>query len=614
MRTLNILSQWLLVVATGLTAPAAGFRFAPVNDNALGLWEGDLPVLVYNHGVIQKEGVPADRARSSYIHPLYGLDGEVLTDDFPRDHYHHRGLFWAWPHVGIEGREYDLWMLNGIRHQFERWREREVAADRARLSVDNGWYVGDRKVMDEQLELTVHPAAGDHRSIDVTLTWTPTDRPVRLAGAEGKSYGGLTLRYAPGTNTVITTPQGSQPEDLYITRLPWADLTRQFSDPAKGKVLSGAAIFIAPDHPDFPPTWLTRHYGVLCLGWPGVDGGVLQPGVPVRCRYRVWIHRGAATGEALRDAYAGFREQKPATAADAMPRAGLRGATAGADGKLGEVVTAATAGDRVRVRVGNELFTEYLFGDDLKYPYFYPLNGPRSGKSVTVHRTEPYPHHSSLFFGCDRVNGGNYWQEGLERGRIDSRAVRVTDAGPKKVVIEQDCVWERPGADSPLSDRRRIRITAPSPDRRLIDFDITLTALTDVRIEKSNHALFSARLAPELAVNGGGRLINAEGASGEKATFGQHSPWMDGRGSRDGVVEGLTIFDHLENRWHPSPWFTRDYGFFSPTPMYWLEGGELRLTKGTVLHLRYRVLVHGDNPTANELAALHASWSTAVSP
>jgi len=31
--------------------------------------------------------------------------------------------------------------------------------------------------------------------------------------------------------------------------------------------------YIHPSHPDFPPTWLTRHYGCLCVGWPGVAGG-----------------------------------------------------------------------------------------------------------------------------------------------------------------------------------------------------------------------------------------------------------------------------------------------------------------------------------------------------
>jgi len=112
---------------------------------------------------------------------------------------------------------------------------------------------------------------------------------VTLAGAEGKSYGGLTLRFAPRTDTVITTPQGSEDDDLLITRLPWADLTARFGDASKP---SGAAVFIHREHPDFPPEWLTRHYGVLCVGWPGVTPQTLDLGRSVRGSYRLWIHRG----------------------------------------------------------------------------------------------------------------------------------------------------------------------------------------------------------------------------------------------------------------------------------------------------------------------------------
>ena len=230
-------------------------------------------MFVYNHGVMHQPGVPADRARSTYVHPLYGLDGEVLTDDFPKDHYHHRGLFWAWPHVRIGDQHYDLWMLKGIEQRFERWLAREADASGATLGVENGWFVGDRKVMQERVWLRASPSGKDERALDVELTWTPVGEPLTLEGAEGKSYGGLTLRFAPGTNTVITTPLGQGEKDLSITRLPWADLSARFAGHAQP---SGAAIFVAPDHPDYPPEWLTRHYGVLCLGWPGVKPKTFQ--------------------------------------------------------------------------------------------------------------------------------------------------------------------------------------------------------------------------------------------------------------------------------------------------------------------------------------------------
>ncbi len=290
-----------ILLAASLPAVADAFRFADVNDKSLGLWEGDKPVLVYNHGVITSTNAPADRARSSYVHPIYGLDGEVITDDFPRDHYHHRGLFWSWPHVKSGTNEVDLWMLKGIRHEFDRWLKREASETAAVLGVQNHWLIGNRKAVREEVWLRALPANADGRAIDVELIWTPLGEPLTLRGAEDKSYGGLTLRYAPHkTPPIITVPDGRTKEDLTVTRLPWADFSAEFRGATSP---SGAAIFISPTHPDFPPEWLTRHYGVLCVGWPGVKEQTFQPDAPIRCRYRVWVHRGAATPEKLREAY-----------------------------------------------------------------------------------------------------------------------------------------------------------------------------------------------------------------------------------------------------------------------------------------------------------------------
>jgi hypothetical protein len=144
--------------------------------------------------------------------------------------------------------------------------------------------------------------------VDVELSWTPLNEPLTLEGAEGKSYGGLTLRFASCTNAVITTPLGQGAKDLSITRLPWADFSARFAGRAQP---SGAAIFVAPDHPDFPPEWLTRHYGVLCLGWPGVKPKTFQPGETIRCRYRIWIHRGAPDVENVTQTYREYRSDLP---------------------------------------------------------------------------------------------------------------------------------------------------------------------------------------------------------------------------------------------------------------------------------------------------------------
>jgi hypothetical protein len=278
--------------------PAPGFRMAAIDDGALGVWEGDRPVLVYNHGVRSKAGVPDDRKRSAYVHPLYGLDGEVLTDDFPKDHYHHRGLFWAWPHVRVGEREYDLWMLRGIRQQFVRWTEKKAGRDGAVLGVENGWYVGDRRVVKEEVRLTVAPADERGRTIDVELRLTALDGPVSLRGADGKGYGGLSLRFAPRTETTVTTADGRPRRDLNLARLGWADLSATFD----GRT-SGVAVFVRRDHPDYPPAWITREYGFLGVGWPGE----LRPGREVVLRYRLWVHRGRPGVCEFEEAFAGMR-------------------------------------------------------------------------------------------------------------------------------------------------------------------------------------------------------------------------------------------------------------------------------------------------------------------
>jgi hypothetical protein len=265
--------------------------------------------------------------------------------------------------------------------------------------------------------------------------------------------------------------------------------------------------------------------------------------------------------------------------------------------------------DQIEILVGDALFTAYKYADTQKYPYLWPVNGPASGKSVTTETSDPYPHHHSLFFGCDRVNGGNYWQEGNDRGQILSQGPKIVEAEGERVVITDECRWKQPGQDAVMADQRRITVIAPSEALRIIDFEITLEPLVDITIEKTNHSLFSARMVPKLSVEAGGTLVNAQGDLAEAGTFGVASPWCDYSGTRDGVPEGLAILQHPNNRWYPAKWFTRDYGFFSPTPMYWPEGESIALPKGEKVTLKYRVVVHAGDAAIAGIGALFEAYA-----
>ena len=71
-------------------------------------YDSDKPVLFYQ--VTPKATPRGTDSRANYCHPVYGIDGEILTEDFPKDHLHHRGIFWAWHQVIIgDTRVRDMW-------------------------------------------------------------------------------------------------------------------------------------------------------------------------------------------------------------------------------------------------------------------------------------------------------------------------------------------------------------------------------------------------------------------------------------------------------------------------------------------------------------------------
>lgn len=281
--------------------------------------ENNAPVFVYRYVPGKKPVyVPERYKRACYIHPLYGLDGEVLTQDFPIDHFHHRGIFWAWPDSTLGERKADVWALDGIREVHAAWTAREADDTHAELAVENHWVFDDAPdapVMKEHVRITVHPAQENHRAIDFDLTFENISKEVftlRGSGTANKGYGGFCMRpdasRAPFT---FTSAQGESPEDALEMATPWADVS--FATEAKGETFSGAAIFEHPGNPGYPhPGWIFRHYGFLGQSWPHSEDYVMDPGASFRLRYRLLVHRGKANEAGVEAAFLAYeKESKP---------------------------------------------------------------------------------------------------------------------------------------------------------------------------------------------------------------------------------------------------------------------------------------------------------------
>ena len=124
----------LIFISLSLAATSAAwgeFRFRDIDSKSVELSENGAPVFVYNHGMMLKEGTAPDRTRCCYLHPVYAPNGAVITDDFPKDHPHHRGISWMWPDVSVEGKVYDLWTIKGMLAHFEKFERKEAGKDSA---------------------------------------------------------------------------------------------------------------------------------------------------------------------------------------------------------------------------------------------------------------------------------------------------------------------------------------------------------------------------------------------------------------------------------------------------------------------------------------------------
>jgi hypothetical protein len=275
----------LLACAAALPLTAAGpFAFRDVTPASLEVSDNGKPVLVYNHGMMLADGVDSKYRRSSYLHPVYAPDGTVLTDDFPKDHPHHRGLCWSWPIVTFAGQTHDVWAVIGMHQRFVKWTAKRLTAEHAVIGVENGWFAGERKAVKETVELTVRRAEGRRRTFDVKLTFEAVDQPVEISGREAKGYGGFGVRFAPRTETVLRTAAGVEPKDSDMVEHPWAELEATFAGRRAGMRIEDMAA-----NPGAPNGWCLRHYGYVAVNYPGLVKITLVPGKPLVLTYRVTV-------------------------------------------------------------------------------------------------------------------------------------------------------------------------------------------------------------------------------------------------------------------------------------------------------------------------------------
>lgn len=268
------------------------------------IFEGSKPVLRYNYqtvepGELLNKVTPANRIyarpRSDYIHPLYGLNGEVLTLDWPVDHPHHRGIYWAWPEVDFGTNRGDLHALQKVFARPTGKVRLQSGAAFAEIEAENLWQWEDREpIVREQALIRAYCATAQGRVIDLVFRFVALKDGVTIARREMEHYGGLNVRMATPTSqeiTVHTDPSNAAP------RRAWSELSGVFRGAGAA---SGLTVLQCQANPDYPGDWV--QYPKLSWCQPTFPtAGTRYPLLrdkPLVLRFRLFVHAGARPDDA----------------------------------------------------------------------------------------------------------------------------------------------------------------------------------------------------------------------------------------------------------------------------------------------------------------------------
>lgn len=271
-----------------LLAAVSPLQWKDLEDGRLALLDNGKQAFVYNYGPQLSSNAPEDRRRCCYIYPVATPAGVVPIDDFPKDHYHHHGVFWGWPAVETGGKRYDFWMYRGgAQFKFEKFLGRGVSSSEAWVKVQNAWHTPDRRLVEEVVSIRAFPAKGNLREFEVELTLTAQDQPVTLRGSQerGKSYGGFSARFAARERTQLHADGQPVAKD--------EDLVVHKSGALEAAYAGKRAALTISVLVDLPHQWCMRNYGFVGASFPGRfgdnDGYTLEPGKRLTLRYRVAV-------------------------------------------------------------------------------------------------------------------------------------------------------------------------------------------------------------------------------------------------------------------------------------------------------------------------------------
>ncbi len=219
-------------------------------------------VLFYQIEPKNKDG---EYERCNYIHPLWGVDGTVLTEDFPADHLHHRGVFWAWHQLWIGDQQIgDPWALIDFVQDITQTEFKILKNGSGELKVEvdwksEKWKKQDKKIpyLKENTTIVIHQKKDNYRKIDFEISLLALEENLKIGGSENeKGYSGFSVRMVLPEDVIFTGSAGDiKPETLAVKSEGYINISGSLLD---GNKNGGVVIIDNPDNPGYPQNWILR--------------------------------------------------------------------------------------------------------------------------------------------------------------------------------------------------------------------------------------------------------------------------------------------------------------------------------------------------------------------
>jgi hypothetical protein len=285
----------ILFIVFGITG-FAQVKMQKQNDGFL-FTENGSNVLFYQK---EEKSLDGKYKRCNYIHPLWGIDGAVLTEDFPADHLHQRGVFWAWHQIWIDNKRIgDGWELKNFDQQVTGVeyiaKENGVAVLKTEVDWKSDLFETDGEklpFLKENTTISIHPKNGNYRVIDFEISLLALAEHLSIGGSEDiKGYSGFSVRMKLPDDVKFIGQNGEiEPQNEAVQSAGYVNISVSVG---KNNSNGGIVIIDNPQNSGYPQPWILRKQKSMQNAvFPGNTTISISTQKPLVLKYSLLVYTG----------------------------------------------------------------------------------------------------------------------------------------------------------------------------------------------------------------------------------------------------------------------------------------------------------------------------------